>query len=141
MPFLKRRPKEKEEAMLSWILKSEINLTSVMDGNVTILKDDIKLHHMLPTKILGENINIARVKKYFSPEAWQTLKVALSSKRDNAEWNCTVCDTDVNNAASLVCDGCLEWFHQKCERTFKLLSKKAKTDLEQPPKERFPLNE
>ena len=69
---------------------------------------------MLPTKILDENINIARVKKYFSPEAWQTLKVALSSKRDIAEWNCTVCDTDVHSAASLVCDGCLEWIHKKC---------------------------
>ncbi|CAG2190932.1 unnamed protein product [Mytilus edulis] len=61
-----------------------------MDGNVIILIDDMKLHHMLPTKILDENINIARVKKYFSPEPWQTLKVALSSKRNIAEWICTL---------------------------------------------------
>ncbi|CAG2212379.1 unnamed protein product [Mytilus edulis] len=37
---------------------------------------------MLPNKILDENINIVREIKYLSPEAWQTLKVALSPKRD-----------------------------------------------------------
>ena len=43
-------------------MKSEVNLTSVMDGNAIILKDNMKLHHMLSTKRSDENINIARVK-------------------------------------------------------------------------------
>ena len=64
----------------------------------------------LPSKY---NINIARVNIFFHMNHdRETLKVSLTSKRDSAKWNCTVCNTDVHIAASLVCDDCLEWNHQ-----------------------------
>ena len=67
----------------------------------------------LPTKILDENINLSRIKK-ITIDGWKCLKNKISKTKETAEWNCSVCKTDVHLYASIVCDGCLEWNHLKC---------------------------
>jgi hypothetical protein len=48
-------------------------------------------------KVLDENvnyINLTLIKKYFSKEAWNRLKDIISTKKENAVYDCCVCQTD-----------------------------------------------
>ena len=48
------------DAMLNWILKTEVNIMEVMDGTTTISADE-QMVVDLPTTILDENINLNRI--------------------------------------------------------------------------------
>jgi hypothetical protein len=52
------------DAMLNWILKTEVNIMEVMDGATKISADE-QMVVDLPTNILDENINLNRFKKTF----------------------------------------------------------------------------
>lgn len=96
-------------------MKSDVEMTTVIDGNEMISKDNIIQTYMFPPNILDGNINISSLKKNYSSEALQTLKVAITSIRNIADWNCLFCKSDVHIDISLVCDGCLGWFHKQCD--------------------------
>ena len=50
------------DAMLNWILKTEVNIMEVMDGTTEISADE-QMVVDLPTNILDENINLNKLKK------------------------------------------------------------------------------
>ena len=48
-------------------------------------------------KVLDENVNLTRIKKYFSKEVWNHLKDIVSTKQENAVYDCRVCQTDLGD--------------------------------------------
>lgn len=68
----------------------------------------------IPKKILDETINIFRVKKHFSNNAWQTVQSLLKKVKKEKTWDCKACDKELKNNKAIGCDSCLEWYHLKC---------------------------
>jgi hypothetical protein len=44
-------------------------------------------------KVIDENVNLTRINKYFSKEAWNQLKDIISTKKENAVYVFWVCQT------------------------------------------------
>jgi len=100
-------------AMLSWILhKDQVTAAMITSDKIelSLLPDISNLSH----KLLDENVNIQRVKKYFSSDAWNCLKGLIATKRDGCDYSCFICSKSLSDQDSLACDGCLEWQHLKC---------------------------
>ena len=95
--------------MLSWTTRIAETLPTTL-----ITSNDIKPIDEISLKILDENVNLSRIKKYFTKDAWDNLKDLVSRKRDEAFYECIVCKSDLHAYDSLVCDSCLEWYHLKC---------------------------
>ena len=98
-------------AMLSWTTRlkpdSELPKESLsVDALLNIVDVSIK--------VLDENVNLTRIKKYFSKEAWNHLKDIISTKKENAVYDCCVCQTDLHSEDCVACDVCLNWYHLRC---------------------------
>jgi hypothetical protein len=65
-------------------------------------------------KVIDENVNLTRINKYFSKEAWNHLKDIISTKKENAVYDCCVCQTDLHSEDCIACDVCLNWYHLRC---------------------------
>ncbi|KAK3086706.1 hypothetical protein FSP39_022259 [Pinctada imbricata] len=99
--------------MLSWIVpNSMVDVAVATECQLNI--DSIKLTKDIPYKIFDENVNIERIKKYFTKDAWKYLKDLLREKKESECWVCSVCTEDLDACESLGCDRCLEWQHMKC---------------------------
>jgi hypothetical protein len=68
--------------------------TRMREFSPSILKLDKSLSHL---RNLRANLNITKC-----------LKNKISKTKETAEWNCSICNTDVHLYASIVCDGRLE---------------------------------
>ena len=63
-------------AILSWIVKSKcLGSKNLLDQNSLLL-----LRHV-PNKATDENVNIERVRKYFTKQGWKALKALLIEKK------------------------------------------------------------
>ena len=98
-------------AMLSWTthLKPDSELPKELlsvDALLNIVNVSIK--------VLDENVNLTRIKKYFSKEACNHLKDIISTKKENAVYDCCVCQTDLHSEDCVACDVCLNWYHLRC---------------------------
>ena len=66
-------------------------------------------------KVLDKNVNLTRIKRYFSKEAWNHLnKDIISPKKENAVYDCCVCHTDLHSEDCVACDVCLNWYYVRC---------------------------
>jgi len=98
--------------MLSWIVPEEMVKTA-MESQRKIDIESIRTVD-LSYKLLDENVNIQRIRKYFEKDSWDFLKNQLASLKDNVEYLCYSCKKNLHAEDSLACDGCLEWQHMKC---------------------------
>ena len=96
-------------AILSWVVKPEF-----VDSDPLLGTNAIKLPRDMPNKATDENVNIERVRKYFTKEGWKKLKSVLLEKKENLSWSCTICQKDLHAVESIACDYCLQWYHWKC---------------------------
>ena len=88
-------------AMLSWTthLKPDSELPK------ELLSVDALLNIVdVSIKVLDENVNLTRIKKYFSKEAWNHLKDIISTEKENAVYDCCVCQTDLHSEDCVACD-------------------------------------
>lgn len=60
----------------------------------------------ISNKILDENVNIQRVKKYFTSEAWADL---ISTIKEHPEWTCFRGKEKLSDQDSMACYCCLYW--------------------------------
>ena len=65
-------------------------------------------------KVIDENVNLTRINKYFSKEAWNHLKDIISTKKENSVYEFCVCQTDLYSEDCVACDVCLNWYHLRC---------------------------
>ena len=77
-----------------------------------------KRPEMVPMKCTDENVDLNRIRKYFTLVGWEALLCVVRKVAQKGVWRCKVCDGDVDSALtagwSLGCDGCLDWFHGRC---------------------------
>ena len=100
--------------MLSWVVTSDLLHMAVNTG-CEISVDALPSKACdLPNTIIDENVNIERIKKYFTKGAWDSLKMLMREKREEATWCCHICKMDISSFESVGCDRCLQWFHLKC---------------------------
>jgi hypothetical protein len=95
-------------AMLSWIthLKPDSELPKELlsiDALLNIVDFSIK--------VLDENVNLTRNKKYFSKEAWNHLNDITKKK---TRFVTCVCQTYLHSEDCVACDVCLNWYHLRC---------------------------
>ncbi|VDI83251.1 Hypothetical predicted protein [Mytilus galloprovincialis] len=89
-------------AILSWILKYK---NSTLDDIISE-KTQADVNNLLDVslknnKIFDEHVNLQCIKKYFTNEAWNQLKIKITEK-------------NLHDQDSLACDCCLDWQHLKC---------------------------
>ena len=99
---------EYEEKNCVQLYKWHLGSENLLDQNSLLL-----LRH-IPNKATDENVNIERVRKYFTKQGWKALKALIIEKNDNLIWDCKICETDLHAKESIFCDYCLVWFHLKC---------------------------
>ena len=71
---------------------------------------------ILPSICVDENINIFRIRKYFTDVSWSKVLKAIESK-SNMKCYCQVCERDLEEeegSMSICCDGSLQWLHLCC---------------------------
>ena len=89
-------------------LNGHLGSENLLDQNSLLL-----LRH-ITNKATDENVNIERVRKYFTKQGWKALKALIIEKNDNLIWDCKICEIDLHVKESIFCDYCSVWFHLKC---------------------------
>ena len=75
--------------------------------------------------VVDENVDICLVRKYFIEDAWMIVSQVVQNKKSDMTWKCHVCYHDLHSKESILCDGCLLWYHFQCVALTK--APKAKT--------------
>ena len=103
-------------AMLEWFV-SKSSVVKAMNEGLPLSEDEIEFRPMmLPSTCIDENINISRIRKYFTDLSWSKVLQAIESKR-SMKYYCLVCECDLEEeegSLSICCDGCLQWAHLCC---------------------------
>jgi len=103
--------------MLEWFVPKSYVDRAMGDGVVLDEGDEIECRPtMLPSTCADENINIFRIRKYFTDATWSKVLKAIESKK-TMKYYCQVCERDLEEkegSMSICCDGCLQWLHLLC---------------------------
>ncbi len=95
------------------ITRSHTMVQQALENDYLIKRKDLECRvEKLPKKLLDENVNMARVKKYLTISAWTQL-IQMKEKLQKQDWDCKICHQTLHGN-SLGCDVCLEWFHLAC---------------------------
>ena len=88
--------------MLSWLL-SKCDVEKAMNGDIA----DETAVEVCPEKvhpcIIDENVNLCRIRPYFTKDAWLLVKNVIKQVEKNPTWFCNVCKNDVEEE-SVSCD-------------------------------------
>ena len=87
--------------------------TLMEEGDVEVFPE------CLPAKITDPSIDVYRVRKNFTSEAWLLVEEVMKQKAANPQWICPICAKDADGSVddshtSLACDCCLDWYHLAC---------------------------
>ena len=74
--------------------------------------------------ILDDLVDVNLVRRYFTTDAWLVVQDVMNKKKQINTWICNICQHDLQESKSIVCEACLEWSHFKCIG----LSKQPKTN-------------
>ena len=102
--------------MLEWFV-SKGRIDSVINEG-TLLSDGVELNpEKLPCTCVDENVNLFRIRKYFTDASWSRVLKAVELKK-KMKYYCQVCEQDLEQEErgllSICCDGCLQWLHLPC---------------------------
>ncbi|XP_014674333.1 PREDICTED: uncharacterized protein LOC106814532 [Priapulus caudatus] len=112
--FVKKSGLEKEKIILSWFVEDNIVEKAVHDEQL------IEENHVecRPEKIhegcLDKSVDLYMVRHHFSTDAWHLVMQVFQLKQQVHEWVCKVCQHDLSECESIMCDCCLQWYHIKC---------------------------
>ena len=98
--------------MLSWLLSKEDVLLAL--GGTIIDEGAVEVRpEMVHPGLIDENVNVARLRPYFSEDAWLLVNQVMQALRQNPKWFCDVCKAAVEDDC-VSCDSCLNWYHFRC---------------------------
>ena len=101
--------------MLEWFASVSDVDHAMNEG--TLLNDIICSPEKLPCACVDENVNIFRIRKYFTDPSWNRVLKAIE-RRKSMKYYCQVCERDLEHqgegSLSICCDGCLQWIHLSC---------------------------
>ena len=64
--------------------------------------------------VADENVDVSLVRQFFTEDAWKIVRDVVDTKVKNMSWKCHCCFNDLHAERSIICDGCLLWFHFQC---------------------------
>ena len=105
--------------MLRWFVETH-SVEMALTGT-TLTEIHIKKKRHVSDAFRDHNIDVHRIKDYFSKSGWKKLLEMIQEKKKN-DWACSVCSLALDNE-QVGCDSCLEWYHFSCVG----LSKQPKT--------------
>ena len=95
--------------MLKWFVSPGEADRAINDGEL-LLEDVIESR---PEKVsnacIDDNINIFKIRKFFSADGWQLVKQVIEIKKLNTVYYCGVCEREMDGTV-ICCDSCLECF-------------------------------
>lgn len=112
-PFHLKHPQEKDAIMLKWFV-SQGDVKKALDGTLLIESAVEQNCNKVSTACLDEAVCVTRLRQYFDKDAWTSVLHLLDVKKRDAIWFCPVCNLPIDDAKSICCNSCLEWFHMNC---------------------------
>ena len=86
-----------------------------MKHDQLIYEEDVECRpEKLSDAVIDKNVDICLVRKFFSEDAWKLVSSVVKTKKNNMTWKCNSCCNDLHSEPSIICDGCLLWFHFRC---------------------------
>jgi len=101
--------------MLQWFVNNQRFVDEALTRNRLIRAEELITDaEKIPVKCLDECITLSRIRKYFKSNAWEFILKMVEKVKEKSNWYCQVCCSDIDDAESIGCDTCLEWYHIKC---------------------------
>ena len=100
--------------MLKWFVSVPDSNKAIKDG---VLLDEASIemrHEKIPNACIDENVNLFRIRKYFTDDGWVQVLQAVKMKKANPVYYCQVCERKLLQCNTICCDCCLEWLHFSC---------------------------
>ena len=98
--------------MLEWFV-SQADMQKALNGK---LLDEIHVEtrpEKVPAQSIDENVNIYRIRKYFTEDGWSSVMEVVDVKKRKCTYYCKVCSHELDGL-TIACDSCLEWHHLQC---------------------------
>ncbi len=91
--------------MLKWVTKCDSNILAAIQGEELGAESVQDNPHKIPESCLDENVNIARLKKYFNNEAWTVILKVIDKKKEDPEefWPCISCECQLGIGNDVTC--------------------------------------
>ena len=106
--------------MLSW-LADEAEIKAATQQKKLLDEDCLECRpEKIPSACLDENVDIHLIRPFLTQDAWKLLIQTIEVKKSTHVWICGMCQQDIEEADSIECDLCLEWYHSKCTSLKKL---------------------
>ena len=101
--------------ILSWFVDSSV-AAGAIDGKI-IEEDEVEVRpEKITASCLDENVCLDSTRKYYSQDAWLAVEDVVEALRGNPVYYCGRCTCPIKDEtqSSIICDGCLCWFHFQC---------------------------
>lgn len=96
--------------MLQWFVTIHSANAALMGTKINV--EDIKNISEISSACLDANLQITRIKQYFTDDAWAVVLETMSKVKETG-WLCRICMKSLNGD-QIGCDSCLEWLHFHC---------------------------
>lgn len=115
LPFSRVRGDEKNRIILECFVRPLIAKKAIENGKL-ISSDEVESNiHNIPDMVRDkENVDIYRIEKFFSRDAW-LIVLATCEEKNKSKWTCPGCTSSLKRGdESVACERCLQWYHMKC---------------------------
>ena len=100
--------------MLKWFV-SDLDASKTLSNGVLLDEALVqKMHENIPNACIDENVNLFRIRKYFTDDGWAELCQVVEKKKCDPKYHCQVCERELLECTAICCDCCLEWLHLSC---------------------------
>ena len=100
--------------ILKWFV-DPLDIEAALKRDVLIEDESVECRpEKMSDAVVDENVDVCLVRKYFTEDAWMIVKDIIELKRKKMVWKCNACYQDLHSKPSILCDGCLLWFHFQC---------------------------
>ena len=119
LPFSKLHPDDKSRIILE-CLSSQLAAAEALSGKRLLNEEDVKCNIHLITDTIRDtqNVDVHRVKKYFTSKGWLAVLSFLKEKENSDK---VISDKVISSTQnSIACDQCLLWCHFSCTTLTKM---------------------
>ena len=101
--------------ILSWLLPANVVHATISDG-ILVKKDEIvKGVANISTALLEEDVDVNRVERYFTNQAWIKVKRLIEALKLRKSYFCGICRKAIDEGEeTILCNCCMEWMHFTC---------------------------
>jgi len=101
--------------LMSWLSINEEVASRALSGGLRVQDTEIPdSTDAITCAVLDEHVDIHLVRPYCTPPAWTALSALVRSKADGYIWMCGICNHNLSEELSIVCEACFVWYHMRC---------------------------